>query len=203
MIDIDIEDYIESGILERFALDLLVAEEHAKVERLLDVHLELGAELEKIYIALEALATFMAARPKATLRSKMIAALANRAKEDNMSLGDLPLIDQFSDYRAWLEWIDNTLVQSKNGKETALITTIRSDDTVTQQLIVASGMVFLEIDHHSRDSLLVLNGKCSCNIDECEHVFSVGEFIEMPAKRSAQLELKSEGVIAVLQRLRC
>jgi anti-sigma-K factor RskA len=69
------KEYIESGILEIYAMDALSPEETKEVERNLALYPELNKELELIREGLALFATTYAQEPKAHLKSKVLDAL--------------------------------------------------------------------------------------------------------------------------------
>ena len=69
------QDYISSGVLELYALDMLSAEERLEVVTMLQKHPEVAAELEKIEITLEEYASGFSKAPSHNLKSKIISSL--------------------------------------------------------------------------------------------------------------------------------
>ncbi|WP_303311736.1 anti-sigma factor [Hymenobacter sp. BT730] len=69
----NIQEYIESGILEQYVLGTLTLREQTEVERLADAHTEIRQELDQITQALEGYALAHAAAPPAGMRERVLA----------------------------------------------------------------------------------------------------------------------------------
>ncbi len=67
----DVQSFLESGLLEAYVLGQCSAEERLQVERMLEAHPEVRAELEAIERALEQLAAAHAVSPPAGLRERI------------------------------------------------------------------------------------------------------------------------------------
>jgi anti-sigma-K factor RskA len=76
---LNIEEYIESGNLEQYALGLGTAEERAEVEAMLALHPQLRAELEEIEVSIFQYAQANAVQPSAGLKNKVLDAIKAEA----------------------------------------------------------------------------------------------------------------------------
>ncbi|MGE3802023.1 MAG: anti-sigma factor [Candidatus Kapaibacterium sp.] len=105
----NIKEYIESGVLELYAMGALPPEEHARVESDLATYPELRAELQEISDALESIAPVPGIEPRVDLRNSIIDAITEKEeksegekpKEKNI-ISYQPDIPSRSNGRTWL-----------------------------------------------------------------------------------------------------
>ncbi len=194
----NLQDYIESGILELYALDQLDAAERAEVERMISVFSEIKVEFDRIQEALEKYAAAHAIQPHVRVKEKLQESISNLEKEKEMNLSDLPLITNFSDHTKWLELVKEMLPQRlpKDGIFTHII---RQSDKVVQILVVASTDIPDEVHEESHESFLILKGKCKCTVGNDVRFMEEGDFMAIPLYEHHNVEILSENVVAILQ----
>ncbi|MHA4895998.1 cupin domain-containing protein [Pedobacter sp. PWIIR3] len=194
----NLREYIESGILELYALNLLTEQEKREVDEMLAVHMELGEELELIYMALEAYASSQVKTPGKGVKSRIMGALHNLQKEKNMRLTDLPLIDKFSDYTNWLSVISKYSDMEPDDSGSA-IKVLRKDHRVTQLLVITSKDILEETHDDEYESLLLLEGECICAIEGEARIMIPGDFMEIPLNSVHHFNLVTPKVMAIVQ----
>ena len=150
--------YIESGILEQYALGLLSEKESANVKHLLSLYVELREELERIQDAMENYAALKAVQPRAHVKNLVIDSIVNLQKEKIMDLNNLPLINKFSDYKNWLGLVD-TLGEIPLAKDGKFVKVLRHDAKVTQMLIVSSTAIEEETHEDEQQHRLWRSGE--------------------------------------------
>ncbi len=197
----DTKTYIESGILELYALNLLSEIETAKVDRLLSIHVEVGEELERIYIVLESYAALHAIHPKEETHDALAEKLINLEKERIMDPSDLPLLNNYSDYRNWKQVVSRFQETPKiiDGKAIKVLT---HTDKITQLLVTLTADYEEEIHTHELESFLILSGRCLFNINGYATLLGQGDFMAIPLNEPHNVKLVSDQVVAILQRVR-
>lgn len=193
--------YIESGILEQYALGLLTAPESENIRHLLDLHVELREELERIQMAMENYATLKAVQPRAHMKNLVIDSIVNLQKEKIMDINDLPLINKFSDYKKWLGFIA-TIGEITLGTDGKFVKVLRHDHKVTQMLISSATDIEEEIHEDEHESFLILAGQCKCTISGKVKLMDAGEFMAIPLHEPHDVALVSTTVTAILQRVK-
>ena len=78
---VDMQQYIESGILEEYALGVLSADERAEVERVAQQEPAVARELAAVVSALDAYAEAHAVAPSAAMRERVLQAWENSVRE--------------------------------------------------------------------------------------------------------------------------
>jgi len=197
----DTKTYIESGILELYALNLLSEIETAKVDHLLSIHIELGEELERIYIVLESYAGLHAIDPKEETHDELAEKLINLEKERLMDPSDLPLLNNYSDYQNWKQFVSRFGKSPKivDGKAIKVLT---HTDKITQLLVTFTADYEEEIHTHELESFLILSGRCLFNINGYATLLGQGDYMAIPLNEPHNVKLVSDQVVAILQRIR-
>ncbi len=188
----NLSPYIESGILELYALNDLPDDEKLGVERMLAMYPELRQELYAIELALENYAVSRGIKPPEHVETRLVGSLLNF---------DFPLIDPFSDYRNWLPLIQSfgELPLAEDGRHLKML---RCDEKVTQMLIVSTTDIEEETHVDEHESFLIVAGECKCTIGNKVRLMGAGDYMEIPLHELHDVTLVSEQVVAILQRVK-
>ncbi len=196
----DLKSYIDSGVLELYALDLLNETERVEVEDMLSIHKELKDEYELIQKDLENYATVNSIEPPAPLHEIVVDSILNLQKEKAMDLDDLPIINKYSSHINWLKLANNLgEISLTNGKYEKVL---RNDDKVLQVFVVTETDIEEETHEQEHESFLVLSGECSCTIASAVNLMGPGDFMEIPLYELHDVKLVSKSVTAILQRIK-
>lgn len=197
---LDLKSYINSGILELYALDLLNETERFEVEAMLSLHEELRAEYELIQKDLEKYAVVNSIEPSPPLHEVIVDSILNLQKEKVMDPADLPIINKYSSHINWQK-LANSLGEIKltNGKYEKVL---RHDDKVLQVFVVTENDIEEETHEQEYESFLVLSGECSCTIGSDVNLMGPGDFMEIPLHELHDVKLVSKSVTAILQRIK-
>lgn len=198
----DIQEYIDSGILEFYCLGNLTEEEQSEVERMM-MHPAVKLEVEKIHATIAAYADEQAVEPPAHLADAMSAVFENLEKEEQMQADSLPLINKHTNYKNWLELVQHHIPEQFNGEP--IIVPLTQTASVIQMLMISATAVPDEVHENEMESFLVLQGKCICTIGDTDHHMQAGDFIEIPLYAHhdvrPEADSPSEYVVAVMQRV--
>lgn len=197
----NIQPYIESGILELYALNALTDAEKNGVERMIATYPELMKELEAIELALENYAVSTKVNPPDYLQELVVGSLVNLEKEKAMNVEDLPFINRFSDYRNWFRVVKN-FGELPLDDEGRCIKILRQDEHITQMLIVSTTDIEEETHTDEYESFLILAGECKCTVGDRVRLMGAGDFMEIPLHELHDVVLVSNKVIAILQRVK-
>jgi mannose-6-phosphate isomerase-like protein (cupin superfamily) len=196
---LNIKEYIESGILELYALDLLQASEKAEVEKVISIYPEVQHELNSIHLAMEKYAASTAVTPPLHMKEKVKKAISNLEKEQTMHLNDLPLLSRFSDHQSWLKLVKDYIPEEvEDGR---FIKFLHHTDELIQMLLVSTTEFEDEIHDDLHESFLILEGKCKCTVDGEVYYMEAGEYTEIPLHAIHKVEMVSPRVVAILQRI--
>lgn len=87
----NIQEYLESGALESYALGLGTDAERRETERLLAAYPELQQELQAIQAGLEVFASVHAVEPPAAMRNKVLEAMAQATASETKVVAEVPV----------------------------------------------------------------------------------------------------------------
>lgn len=196
----NLKTYIESGVLELYALELLTELEKVDVERMMAAYPELTSELEQIQISMEKQAVEKAIQAPKYLKKLVLDSIDNLQKEKVMDMNDLPLINKFSVHHNWLNLVNGfgkfELVDGRHVK------VLRQDDQVTQMLIISETDIEEESHANEYESFLILAGECKCTVGNEVRLMKTGDFMEIPLHELHHVELLSPQVTAILQHIK-
>ncbi len=118
-----------------------------------------------------------------------------------MDLANLPFINRFSDYRNWLPLVKNfgELPLAEDGRHLKIL---QQDEKITQILIVSTTNIEEETHEDEYESFLILSGSCKCTIGENVRLMATGDYMEIPLHKPHDVELISDSVVAILQRVK-
>ncbi|MBS1688197.1 MAG: hypothetical protein JSS96_05700, partial [Bacteroidetes bacterium] len=105
----NIEQYINSGILQEYSLGILSEQEKAVVEKNCALYPEIKMALRNIELGLQKFAEANAVWPGTELQNRIWKTLENVNKEKQMDPEDLPIINEFTDYSKWLSLVKGLL----------------------------------------------------------------------------------------------
>jgi mannose-6-phosphate isomerase-like protein (cupin superfamily) len=197
----DIKAYIESGILELYALDQLAVQKKLELERLLIIYPELNEELTQIHDALEHLAMVTAVAPTLYLKDRIVEQIENQDKELRMDLNNLPLINKFSNVEAWRTLLSNfDDLEPNDGQK--VVKVLRNNHDVIQLLIASKSDIEEEVHAGELESFLILEGTCICTVSGIQRSMGSGDYMEIPLYESHDVRLTSNKVVAILQHLK-
>lgn len=190
--------YIESGILELYALDQLDPDEREEAERMISVFPEIKAEYEAIQLSLEKYAASCAIEPPARIKDKLKASISNLEKEKEMNLQNLPLITNFSDHTKWMDLVKD-MIPDELGDDGMFNSILHQSDKVVQLLVVTSTDIGDEVHDESHESFLILKGSCKCTVGNNVRIMEEGDFMTIPLDEHHEVEILSDKVVAILQ----
>lgn len=190
--------FIESGILEMYALDQLDLSEREEVQRMVAVFPEIKAELESIQVALEMYAVSQAIEPPSSVRGKINASINNLEKEKEMNLLDLPLINSFSDHTKWLDLVQD-MIPEKVAEDETFTKILHQSEKLVQLLVVTAADIGDETHEESHESFLILKGKCKCTVGNQVRFMEPGDHMAIPLFEHHDVEVLSDNVVAILQ----
>jgi len=191
----DVQKYIESGVLEQYCLGLLDEEEQAYLIQMTMLYPEVKAELTAIELAFEELSAIGAVEPPNNLKQNILTVLGF----DNVGLNvdDLPVLRHSTDPSPWLNAFAHLIPDEP--AENLIVNVIRHDATVHQMLITGNTDVPEEEHGEFYESLFVLKGSCECTVGDEIFTLGAGDFIEIPLNVKHDIKLLTPYVTAVLQ----
>ncbi len=190
----NIQEYIESGVLEEYCMGALPEEEQSFVIQMSLLYPEVKQELTHIELALEKLANANAVAPSAALKHSILTSLGF---VDGLDLENLPTINKDADHQLWLEALKHLIPAETN--EDLFCYELRNNNLITQTLVVSKVNIPVETHEDVIESFLILKGICECTVGNEVFRLSTGDFIEIPLHINHDIRILTPYVVAVLQ----
>ncbi len=204
----NIEQYIQSGILEQYCLGLTSEVERKELEVLCTRHSRLRKELEAVQKTLGNYANNYKMTPQPQLKNTILFAIdefdfvESPSKKSNeiIDLANPPLIHQNSNHKEWLRAVKG--LEPVATMEGLPIYPIRMDDKVQMALVWVDKGVLAEQHEMESESFLILEGTCTCQVGKAEHHLKAGSFLGIPTYTNHSLEVTSANrVKLIVQRI--
>jgi mannose-6-phosphate isomerase-like protein (cupin superfamily) len=195
----NIQEYIDSGILYDYSAGTLSEKERSGVERMCTRYPEIKDELDRLQATLENFAEKAATWPAAGLQETIWNTLENINKEKAGDLADLPVINKYSDHNNWKRIVIPFMPKEVNKDR--VVKTIRDSGGITQMLIISKTDVEEEVHEHEQECFIVLEGECECHVGDDIYRLGPGGFLEIPLHLPHNVKVLSPYVVAVLQHI--
>ncbi len=192
----NLQDYINSGLLEQYCLGLLDSEEANQVISYCSKYPELREELKNIEAAIEKMSAEKAVAPPDQLKEKILGKLGFVGNE-LLDINNLPPTDAYSNYLSWLQAVEHLL--PTEPFEGLNIQVLQQTDKIAQMLVVAKVDVPDESHDNYAESFFILQGKCSCTIDGKQVILNAGDYLEIPLYAEHDIKMLTPVVTAILQ----
>jgi len=193
----NIQEYIESGVLEEYCLGLLDAGEQAVVLQLCALFPEVKNELRAIERAIEHLAVSTAVDPNPDLKQKILNSLGFPEPAISLDLDNLPETNAWSNHRSWLNTLKHLIPAVPD--EDFVCHVLRQDNRFAQMLVITKKDVPKETHANMRESFFILKGECRCSIENNFFVLGPGDFLEIPLYKEHDIKITTPYVVAILQ----
>lgn len=191
----NLQTYIESGILELYVLNMLDETTNAEVREMILRFPELAEETASIEKALENYALQNAIEPSADLKRKIEQKLFG--SDEILSKNEIIPISELSDYHKWYDLVTAHFPHALQAENFAEL--IAENDGLKQLLVVSSFDIEEESHADEYESFLILKGRCKCTVDN--HVFYLepGGYTQIPLKTNHRVEIIDGPVMAIVQ----
>jgi quercetin dioxygenase-like cupin family protein len=193
----DIQKYIESGVLEEYCLGHLNEADQAYLIQMTMLYPEIKKELTAVELAFEKLAVSSAAEPGDKVKQRILDSIGFIEDDLELNITGLPVIDHPASPQPWLNAFAHLIPEEP--AEAFSLHVIRQDAIVQQMLVTSSDDVPEEEHGEFFESLFVLKGRCECTIGENLYALGAGDFIEIPLHVKHDIKLITPFVTAVLQ----
>lgn len=193
----NVQEYIDSGILHDYIMGSLTAAERAGVEQVCALYPEIQAELKNIRAAIDHFADDIAVTTPAEMQDNIWDKLDNINKERTGDINALPVVNKYSDHNNWKRIVAPFMPQTIPAERIAR--TLRHSGGVTQVLIISTTDVEEEVHEHEQESFIILEGECECYVGDNVIRLGPGGFIDIPLHVNHNVKILSPYVVAVLQ----
>jgi mannose-6-phosphate isomerase-like protein (cupin superfamily) len=193
-----VQEYIDNGFVLDYCLGHLKGADKRAFEHAMKLYPQLEKEVAEVQNGLEKYSEANRIAPHSSMKEKIWATLQNLQLEKEMDLSHLPLINKYSDPKAWLKAVTPLLPKQK---EDFFYRELTGTDKVTQVLVMTRMDVAEEVHHKVHESFMILVGECECHIGGKVIQIKAGGYVEIPLHENHDLRLISEYVVGIVQRL--
>ncbi len=197
-----LKNYIESGILELYALGMTSTEESAEVQEMAMLHEEIRTEIDRICEATEAYAQAHAIKPPVTIRPLLMASIdyAERLKNGE-PVTEPPVLHNGSAIADYNFWLNSKDAVAPKDFENIYARLIGYTPEMTTAIVWAKHFTPPEIHINQIEKFLIVKGTCEIVIGEKTHPLIPGDFLSIPLFISHHVKVTSmEPCVIILQR---
>lgn len=199
----DIQQYIDSGIVKKYLLGYTSEAECKEVEFLLSEYPELLEELEKNQAELAAFADENSVVPHASLKPLVLATFdyINRM-ESGEAQSFPPVLNEDSQLEDFKEWIDRADMIAPADFEEIHAKIITATPEMTCAMVWIKNMAPEEVHHDEYEKFLILEGTCTIVVGEQENNLKSGDYFAIPLYEDHKVIVTSETpCVVILQRI--
>ncbi len=176
-----LEEYINSGILEEYVLGLTSETESAEIETLSLAHPEIKAEIDSITEALVSYASKKAPILDPTIKPMVLATIdyIERLKNGEVP-AVLPELHENSKITDFTQWLDRKDIALPEDFEDFYAKIIGSEPAKTTAVVWLKYGSPQETHHNEYEKFLILEGTCDIKIDDKVHSLVPGDYLSIP-----------------------
>lgn len=176
------EEFIASGILELYVLELTTEEENAEVRRMLALYPEqINQEIQEICTVQEGIAHANYMEPDPIIKPFLLAKIDFM---DRMMAGEVPAeplelsaASKISDYNEWLDRADMVLPADA---EEVYARIIGYTPTITTAIVWIKIIAPQEVHDDEYERFLIIEGTCDIGVGENIYSLKSGDYFQIP-----------------------
>ena len=176
-----VNEYIESGLLELYVLGNTTPEEAKEVELMANLHPEIAAEITSISASLQQYSRLNALKPDETIKPFLLATIDYgeriAAGEPVSFPPEISETSTLADYSQWLNRDDLAVPQTLPDLYARLI---GYTETMTTAIVWIKKIAPQEIHHDQIEKFLVAEGSCDITIGEEVYQLTAGGTLTIP-----------------------
>lgn len=177
----DIQEYIQSGILKMYVLDYVSDSEKSEIDELISKHPELKVELEKCENELLDYTDSIKLEPHPTT-GPLINATFDYIKrlESGEIIGDVPILNENSNPSDFDQWITREDFVVSQEIEDLHVKLICANPGVTCAMVWIKTMAPEEVHTNEYERFLILEGKCTIRVGNEYNELGPGDYFQIP-----------------------
>lgn len=192
---IDIQEYLDSGIIEKYCLGLATSEEARNLAFLCTQYPKVRGYLVDNQKTLEAYIARSKRVPKSNAKSIILKRLENLKLKGiqlnhQYQLPEFISLSQYSDVDEWQEVIRS--VQPTIPYDNIHVQPLFDGKGQKLHLIWVKQGIPREVHPHLEERFLILEGTATCHINGVDHFLESGSFMQMPLEEHHQITVTSK-----------
>jgi len=186
-------EFIASGILELYVLELTTATQNDEVEQMAENFPEIMVEINAISMALERDALANAIAPDPIVKPFLMATIdymeRMKAGEEFSSPPILNEASQIADYAHWIERGDMVLT---DRFEDVYAKILSATEKLISAVVWIKEMAPQEVHDDEYEKFLILEGTCTITIENEIHSLKRGDYLTIPLHKNHYVTVTSE-----------
>lgn len=188
----NIEEYIESGILELYVMGLTEPAESETIKKLADEHEAIRNEIAEISDGLELMATMNKKEPHPAVKTLLMATLNYTERLTNgEELSFPPMLHEGSEINDYSQWLDRTDLTPPKIIDGMFARLIGHTPEVTTAIVWLKEIAPEEVHHDEFERFLIVEGACDITIEDNIYSLLPGDFIEIPLHADHDIKVTS------------
>ena len=176
-----VEDYISSGIIELYLLEMTSEEENRDLREAAKTFPEIQQAIDRAAKTFEEFGQANAVAPPAPLKAFLFGTIDYMERLEGGEIPTSPPAlsssSTINDFAPWLNREDMVLPEDA---EDTFIKIIGADEKLTTAIVWAKTLLPAEVHDDEFESFLVLEGTCEIDIDNETHYLKPGDFLTIP-----------------------
>lgn len=193
----DIQAYINSGIIEDYCLGVLDNDAMHQVAAMATLHPAIQQQIDAYE---DALKNYAAVGTSRALKHTLLNVIGNLAAEETITDDNIPLINKYSNAGKWLQYAKTLLPASIDAP--FIIHDLPATNNTERFILWISEDIPDETHRRVKESILVLEGSCRCYVGDTLYELSGGDFLNIPLNVPHNVKILNGPVMAVVQRER-
>ncbi len=188
----NIEKYINSGVIEMYVMGTLAAEEVAEVQLYATQYPEIKAEIERVADTLESYALSTPKTPGPETKATIMATLDYMQRLENGETPvKAPLLDKHTKKEDFLEWINRPYMQAPPDYDQVFLKIISFTPEVSTAIVWLNEGSPEETHHNEYESFFILEGTCDIIINDDIHQLYPGDYLCIPLHATHSVKVTS------------
>lgn len=195
----DIQEYIESGVLRMYVLGYVSDSEKTEIDELISIYPELKVEVEKCENELLTYTNSIKLDPHPTV-GPLVNATFDFIKrlESGEEIGEVPILNENSipsDFNQWITREDFVVNQEVENLHVKLIC---SNPEVTCAMVWIKTMAPEEIHSNEYERFLILEGTCTIRVGNEYNKLGPGDYFQIPLHIDHEVIVTSKELCKVI-----
>ncbi|WP_242917316.1 cupin domain-containing protein [Pontibacter liquoris] len=198
-----ITEFIASGLLELYVMGAASPEEALAVEEMAAAFPEIQKEIKQIRLAVEQYAQAHALKPRATVKTLVMATVDYLERMKNGELPESPPVltptSRISDYDRWLDHANAVLPKDADNLYARVI---GYTPKATTAILWVRERSEEEVHREEHERFLIVEGSCRLTVGDQIHALTAGDYFAIPLHTPHHLLVTSTTPCkAIFQRL--
>jgi mannose-6-phosphate isomerase-like protein (cupin superfamily) len=187
-----LEEYINSGVLELYAMGVLPEEEKIEVERMMSEHPQISEELKKIDDTLAHYALAEVQPLNETLKAFTLATIDFSERIKNGEIPSAPpKLDKSSTPAFFNEWTERADMYMPDDTENLYAKIIGYTPELTTAIVWIKEYTPVEVHDNEHEVFLILEGTCEIWVENEGYSLRPGEVFTIPLHKRHEVKVTS------------